>query len=90
MLSSASLEGCVTSAGFRTIYEMLGCTLINEGMIEAFTWMLKVRTDAMAMQTKAVAVHNLPSQACFTGEGDDDADDGIDRWLKTVFVRGLN
>ena len=36
----------------------------------------------MAAQTKAVAVQNLPSLSCYTGEGSDVVDDGYDKWVQ--------
>ena len=53
-----------------------------EGVVETFTQLLKAQTDVIAAQAKAVAVQNLPSLTCYTGEGGDATNDGFDRWLE--------
>jgi len=53
-----------------------------EGVVETFTRLLKAQTDVIAAQAKAVAVQNLPSLKCYTGEGGDATNDGFDRWLE--------
>ena len=85
--SPASVAGMVpgvsTMAGVTTGAEVASGTVIPEhGVLETFTRLLKAQTDVMAAQSKAVAVQNLPSLACYTGEGGDATDDGFERWLE--------
>lgn len=47
---------------------MSGFVASPESVMETFTQLLKVQMDAMTAQAKAVAVQNLPSLACYTGE----------------------
>ena len=53
-----------------------------EGVMETLTQLMTVQSDAMTAQAKAIAVQSLPSLACYTGEGCDASDDGLDRWLE--------
>ena len=53
-----------------------------EGVMETLTRLMRVQSDAMTAQAKAIAVQSLPSLACYTGEGCDASDDGLDRWLE--------
>ena len=47
--------------------------------MEAFTQLLKVKTDTIAAPEMVVAVQNLPSPAYFTGEVNDAVDDSFNR-----------
>ncbi len=54
----------------------------SDGVMEYVTKLLKVQTDVMAAQARAVAVQNLPGLPYFTGEGTGDTGNGFDRWLE--------
>jgi len=88
-VSSTSTSGVVSeSSGVAGVSTGTGTvpgtseTVSSAGVVETFTRLLKAQTDVIAAQAKAVAVQNLPSLKCYTGEGGDATNDGFDRWLE--------
>ena len=90
IVSSSSIAGTVPGPSGVT-EESKGADLEGEStpgsVIESFNRLLKAQTDVMAAQARAVAIQNLPSLACYTGEGGDATDDGFDRWLERFHER---
>ena len=58
------------------------CDVMSETVTETFSRFLKVQTDAIAAQTKATAVQNLPALATYSGENEDVDGDGFEQWLE--------
>ena len=60
-----------------------GATSLETSMLQTMTNLLQAQKEAMAAQAKAVALNNLPSLPCFTGEGKDvTSENGFERWIE--------
>lgn len=80
--STGGVPGVSTAAGATPGVPEPGSSGSSTGdVMETVTRPLKAQADVMAAQAKAVAVQNLPSLSCYTGEGSDAIDDGFDRWM---------
>ena len=80
---SGKMARVVSGAGLSgTPDEMAGA----EGVMETLTRLMRVQSD-MTAQAKAIAVQSLSSLACYTGEGCDATDDGLDRWQERFHER---
>ena len=62
-------------------------TTSSTDIVATMARLLQAQTDAMTAQAKAVAVQNLPSLPCYTGEGTDVVDDGYDKWIQRLRER---
>ena len=78
--TTAVPPGVTTSSTSTTLSDGVGAIGASAGTsgtdVSTMARLLQAQTDAMAAQAKAVAVQNLPSLPCFTGEGSDVMDDG--------------
>ena len=88
-LSSTTVvpPGVTTSSTSTTLSDGVGAIGASAGtsstdLVSTMARLLQAQTDAMAAQAKAVAMQNLPSLPCFTGEGSDAMGDGYDKWVQ--------
>ena len=62
-------------------------SIASDDVSSTVSKLLQVQIDAMAAQTRAAAVQNLPALCSYTGEGRDALDDNFERWIERFCER---
>ena len=62
-------------------------SIASDDVSSTVSKLLQVQIDAMAAQTRAAAIQNLPALCSYTGEGRDALDDNFERWIERFCER---